>query len=371
MATQLSMADVARLMAEPSGEALAATMDKVAAAYAAGRLARSEAAIAEDIFRILAKDGDPAVRRALVARLKDAAQLPLDIAQRFLADGDELAVPMVRASQALGDLDLLEVLKRRGPALRQAVAARPRLSPTLVGAVIDSGEEPLLEALLANPTAELDESAAARLLERHGQSQAVLSALCRRPGLSTGAAETLYRTLSEQLESEALRRRDVGLDEITDRLLQLRRLASLNLMETTSVDDDLERLTERLQASGHLTPSLVLRALCLGDLKLFEAAMARLADIPVQSARTLIHDKGTLGLESIYLRAALPEGLYSAIRGGVEVARQTAYDGFEEPHESYVTRLLERNLTRAEDPAEHLPAADLDYLLSTLERLAA
>ena len=371
MATQLSMADVARLMAAPSGDALAATMAKVAEAYGAGTLSESERTIAEDIFRILAKDGEFAVRQALVSQLKDAAQLPRNVAKIFLEDIDDLAVPMVRSSKALGELDLLEVLTKHGDAQKVAVAERDGLSANLAEAVIETGKAPLLAALLANPTAEIDQTAVERLFKDHGDSEQVMAALCGRAGLAPSAAEALYGALADQLESEALRHKDTGLDEICDRLFRLRAVASLNLMEALSVDDELERLTERLQAAGHLSPSLVLRALCLGDLKLFEAAMARLADIPVQSARTLIHDKGTLGLESIYLRAALPEGVYPAIRAGVEIAKQTGYDGLAEPRRSYTTRTLERNLTHADDPAERFGEGDLAYLLRKLDTLAA
>ncbi|MEM7226310.1 MAG: DUF2336 domain-containing protein [Pseudomonadota bacterium] len=371
MATQLSMADVARLMAEPSGEALATTMAKVAEAYGAGTLSQSERAIAEDIIRILAKDGELAVRQVLVGALKGAAVLPRDIAGIFLADSDDVAAPLVRESQALGDLDLLEVLNKRGPALKRAVAERAGLSPVLVEAVIETGDPSLLAGLLANPAVELSAAAVEVLLKQYGEDQAVVGALCGRAGLAPGAAEALYKSLSEQFESDVLHRKDATLDEICDGLFRLRQVAILNLMEELSVDDELERLAERLQCAGQLSPSLILRSLCLGDLKLFEAAMARLAGISVQSARTLIHDKGTLGLESIYLRAALPESVYPAIRAGVEVAKQTSYDGLDEPHARYTARMLERNLTAAEDPAERLGEGDLDYLLGKLEGLAA
>ena len=371
MATQLSMADVARLMAAPSGEALADTIGKVARAYRDGTLSTAETAIAEDILRILAEKGELAVRRSLVGQLKDAAALPRDIVQHFLADVDEVAAPMVRDGKTVGDLDLLQVLTKRGEVLQLAVAERPGLSANMVEAVMDTGKEPLMAALVANPTAPLDAPVVERLIKEHGHAETILTALSRRAALASGVAETLYRTLSEQFESETLRRKDATLDEICDRLFRLRRVAILNLMEELSADDELERLCGRLQASGHLAPSLVLRALCLGDLRLFEAAMARLAGIPVQSARTLIHDKGTLGLESIYLRAALPEQLYGAIRAGVDVAGQTGYDGLKEPHERYVARTLERNLTQGDDPAERLSEADLEYLLGKLDALAA
>ena len=111
-----------------------------------------------------------------------------------------------------------------------------------------------------------------------------------------------------------------------------------------------------------LTPFLVLRALCLGDLAFFEIAMAVMAKVPVRNARILIHDAGPNGLASLYEKAGMPPRLLPAVRVAVDVVRGTEFDGGERDRERYRSRVITRILTQFED----LPQEDLDYLLDKL-----
>src|SRR6185312_4606835 len=76
-------------------------------------------------------------------------------------------------------------------------------------------------------------------------------------------------------------------------------------------------LAHHLCQNGRLTASLMLRALCHGDLCFFDAAMAALAGIPVASARLLLYDRGPGGLRGIYHSAGLPAELFRAFRAAV------------------------------------------------------
>ena len=46
----------------------------------------------------------------------------------------------------------------------------------------------------------------------------------------------------------------------------------------------------QLRAKGRLTPALILRALCMGEIRFFEAAAAELAGIPFENAQVLARD---------------------------------------------------------------------------------
>ena len=49
-----------------------------------------------------------------------------------------------------------------------------------------------------------------------------------------------------------------------------------------------------LRRNGRLTPSLMLRALCMGDVAILEASLSLLGKVPLTNARLLIHDAGRL-----------------------------------------------------------------------------
>jgi len=371
MTSRLSKADVARLMSDPTPEARVDTATKVATEFQQQKLSDKERELAKEIFRVMVKDAEVRVREALSAQLKSSPDLPHDVAVTLAKDVESVALPMLRYSEVLTDDDLIEVVRGSSPEKQVAVAQRERVSSQLAGALIDTRNELAVAKLVANEGADLDESALHRVLSEYDASEEVSDILVRRPNLPAALSEQLVSAVSRKLEAFLVDKHELPPDAAASLILQVRERATVSLLSDGSSDDELERLVEQLHVNGRLTPSLVLRALCMGDMAFFETAMARLAGIAVQNARTLIHDKGTLGLESIYLRAGMPESLFAAVQAGVEVANETDYDGGENDRQRYVERMLERILTQWEDPSERIGEDDIEYLMKKLLQLAA
>jgi len=371
MTSSLSKADVARLMSDPTPDARVDTATKVATEFQQQKLSDKEREIAKEIFRVLVKDAEVRVREALSAQLKSSPDLPHDVAVTLAKDVESVALPMLRYSEVLTDDDLIEVVRVSGPEQQVAVAQRDRVSPQLAGALIDTRNEMAVARLVANEGADLDEGALHRVLSEYEASEEVSDILMRRPNLPAALSEQLVSAVSRKLEAFLVDKHELPPDAAASLILQVRERATVSLLSDGSSDDELEQLVEQLHVNGRLTPSLVMRALCMGDMAFFETAMARLAGIAVQNARILIHDKGTLGLESIFLRAGMPETLFAAVQAGVEVANETDYDGGENDRQRYVERMLERILTQWEDPSERLGKDDIEYLMKKLLQLAA
>ena len=371
MTSSLSKADVARLMSDPTPDARVDTATKVATEFQQQKLSDKEREIAKEIFRVLVKDAEVRVREALSAQLKSSPDLPHDVAVTLAKDVESVALPMLRYSEVLTDDDLIEVVRVSGPEQQVAVAQRDRVSSQLAGALIDTRNEMAVARLVANEGADLDEGASAQGAQRiRGERRSL-----RHPDAAAqsarGLSEQLVSAVSRKLEAFLVDKHELPPDAAASLILQVRERATVSLLSDGSSDDELEQLVEQLHVNGRLTPSLVMRALCMGDMAFFETAMARLAGIAVQNARILIHDKGTLGLESIFLRAGMPETLFAAVQAGVEVANETDYDGGENDRQRYVERMLERILTQWEDPSERLGEDDIEYLMKKLLQLAA
>jgi uncharacterized protein (DUF2336 family) len=138
-----------------------------------------------------------------------------------------------------------------------------------------------------------------------------------------------------------------------------------------SVSAQLRNLVEQLDHTDRLSASLLLRSLCMGDMGFFEHALARLAGMPLQNARILIHEHGRLGFESVYMKADLPKRLYPAFRAGIELSNETHYDGGRNDRSRFIERMLERILTQFEDPQSRMTQEDIDYLMGKLDQVAA
>ncbi|MEM7171210.1 MAG: DUF2336 domain-containing protein [Pseudomonadota bacterium] len=372
-ASTLSQSDVEKLLHDPSPTQRVETTIKIAHQYqiTSGAMGPKERAQAEDIFRILAKDAELRVREALAAHLKTTADLPHDVALTLAHDVDSVALPILKFSEVLSDADLIELLRGGCETRQVAIAQRPSLSGTVAHAVIDTGNENAVAHLVANEGADLDSDHFNRVLDQFQDSPSVADSLSRRNNLPTAISEKIVSALSQKMKSYLVDNHDLSQDDASNLVLQVRERATVSLLNSASNIEELEDLVLRLEANGRLTPSLVMRAICVGDLAFFECAMARLARIPLKNARLLIHDSGPLGLNSLCQRAEIPQRFVAALRAAAHLADETDYDGQAHDRERFMQRMIERLLTQFEDPASKMTEEDIDYLMSKLRQLAA
>jgi uncharacterized protein (DUF2336 family) len=147
----------------------------------------------------------------------------------------------------------------------------------------------------------------------------------------------------------------------TEVILQSRERATLDLGAGLG-DQDIGELVAQMYRSGRLTSTLVLRALCIGDLSFFEAAMAAMAAVPIENARLLIHDSGRRGFAAVYEKSSLPSHLFPIFRAAIDVIESTEFDGQPHDMERFRARVITRLLTQFEDFEQD----DLEYLVTKL-----
>ncbi len=367
----LTQADVTRLLSDSSPRTRARTTAKIAAEFDAATLSEAERRIAEDIFRTLVKDTEVLVREALAAHLKSTPELPHDVALALARDVDSVALPVLKFSEVLTDDDLIEIVRGQEPAKQVAIAQRTGVSEAVSDALVDTGNEVAVAHLVGNEGAALSEDAFERVIDNYNESTSVADSLARRPNLPPAISERVVSALSERLQAYLVAEHDVSPDIASTLILQARERATATLIDYGSNDADLESLIEQLDRKERLTPSLLLRVLCVGDLNFFERAMSKLTNLPLPNVRILIHDKGMLGLEPLYMRAGLPQGLYPAFRAAVSLVVETDYDGGPNDRRRYVERIMERMLTKFEDPTACIAPDDIEYLMAKLRQLAA
>ncbi len=364
----LTEADVQRLMTSPSGDVRAETAAKVAQAFDTGSLSAKERELASAIFRAMVKDAEVMVREALAQNLKSNPDLPKDVALSLAKDIESVSLPVLEYSTVLSDEDLVEIVRVAGVEKQTAIARRTEVSGVVAEALIDHGRHPsVVTALVANPGAQLAPPLIEKVIEKHGENMTVKNLLARRSDLPVKLAERLVAAVSETLRDFLLTKRELSPDQAADLVLQARERATVALLPPGQKSADVVDLVRQLKDHQRLTPSLILRALCLGDVGFFEASMAVLSNTQIVNARALIHDEGMLGLQSLYGRSGLPAQLYPAFRVALDMVRSAEYDGGEKDRERFASKVIERVLTQYED----MGSENLDYLLKKLKQLAA
>jgi len=368
MAGMLTEADVRKLMTDPSPDARVETATKVAKAFYETELSSSERSLAEEIFRIMVRDAEVRVREALSVNLKSSPELPKDVALSLARDVESVSLPVLEFSSVLSDADLVEIIRMSGAEKQTAVAKRASVSSEVANALIDHGKSGMVVATLVNnPGAELRDAELEKAFAKHGADPAVNNSLVSRANLPVRISEKIVARVSEALREHLLSHKEISTEMAADLVLQARERATVALLPAGTKSTDVVDLVKQLRDNQRLTPSLILRTLCIGDLTFFEAALAVLANMPIVSARVLIHDEGKLGLQSIYQRTPLPANLFPAFRVAFDVARETQYDGGENDRQRFSSRVIERVLTQFEDIGND----NLEYLMKKLKQLAA
>lgn len=359
---QLSVEDVRKLLSDPSTDNRAFTAQKVAAAFAAGSLGERERVLAEEIFRIMARDVELKVREALSRSIRLSPDLPHDVAVALANDIAAVALPVIEASSVLTDDDLLTIIQSKPAEYQVAVAGRAVVSERISDALVDTRNEDVVARLVANEGARLTEQAMTRVLDDFGHVKRISNPMAERSVLPLTIAERLVTLVSEKIRDHLVTHHDLSPDVAMDLLLDSRERATLNLLGGTADAPDVFELVDQLHANGRLTPTIVMRALCMGDLSFFEVAMAKLAEIPVVNAHQLIHDRGGKGLERLFKRCGLPPQSLPVAKTALQAIDELALmtDG---DRQTMRQLMIERVLTQFE---EGMDPENLDYFITKI-----
>lgn len=361
MPTALSRQDIDRLLAEPSPLLRAELADKVAASLTGSELAAGEIALAQDIVRILARDVEAKVRASVASGLRNSPYLPHDVAQRLGNDIDLVALPLLAESLVLTDEDLVGFVYH-GSALRhETLATRPNLTEIVSDALITHAGEPAVALLMGNHTAAIAEGSLNRAVTRFANSVRVKQAMVMRHSLPIAVSERLVTLVSDELQRHLLKTHALSPGIASDIVLRSREHAIIRLSMGSS-EADLAGMVAQMHQSGRLTPTLMLRALCTGDIAFFEAAMAVRGDVPIGNAQILIHEPSRRGLAALYRKAGMPENLFDAVFAAIDVVDETGFDGDARDLERFRARVISRVLT----VTDSIDPSDADYLVGKL-----
>jgi uncharacterized protein (DUF2336 family) len=360
----LTWTDVKRLLAEPSAAVRAELAEKLGSEIASEALTETELGIAAEITRILASDIEAEVRANLANSLRCSNRLPHDVALRLASDIDKVALPVLAESQVLTPADLIALVRNRSPVKQQAIAGRNGLPEEVSDVLIDEGHAAAVVALMRNRSAGISEQGFGRALDRFPNDAGIKEGMTLRETLPIRVAERLVAVVSDRLRNYLVMHHELSAQTAADLVLRSRDLTTIKLAYSHA-EEELENLAREMQRHGRLTPVLVLRSICVGDMAFFEAAMAAMAKVPVANARTLIDDAGPYGLVALFDKTGMEQRLFAAFRVAVDVARGVPFDGDLNDLEGYRRQVLTRVLAQFEQFDED----DLAYFRKQLEGL--
>lgn len=326
---------VSDLLRNMSPDVRAMTVRKFSAEFVDEKLSGDNRAMAEAIFRASLGDESVDVRKAMSGNFKRCANVPHDIIVILAKDVPEVAVPILKYSPVLTDIDLKEIVTSMELDHQLAIAKRKRLSEAVTEVLAETEDQTVVKALTSNSGAKIAPITYHKIIYIFPEEQSVLSNIVRRPSLPKRTVRELFRCLSGDLLAELEQRypRPKEFDEE-----KVGKMSDNEIFEMVEIDDDpydIDDLLHEVNRIDRLSPKMVVQSMCLGDFKFFENAMAELAGIRLENARILIFDGGSLGLDALQEKTRFPHCLMDVVRLLVKLSLKVGYNGDPRDHSRY------------------------------------
>lgn len=299
----------------PTGKVRANVAQRLAAGFTAGEFKVAERQVAIEIFRLLVNDVEVTVRKMLGEHLAKSLDAPHDVIMKLANDVQEVSLPVLEHSYVLTEDELIAITQSTGDVtIMSTIARRETVSRELSQALIEKSNTMVIETLLANKSASIDDSSLSRIYSTCGNSESIMDMMVKRGGLPVTLAEKIFSVVSDEMKKTLTQQYKLSLQVAEDSTNAVREAATLGLVDPQLHSMEISKLVEQLYQQGKLTLSIIIRSLCRGDTRFFGHALARLADVPYNNAQLLMLDQGDTGFKSLYKTSCLPMELYNATR---------------------------------------------------------
>ena len=254
----------------------------------------------------LAHDEAMVVRLALATAIQDIACAPPSVCMRLAQDVERVvAEPILRCCAALGDSELLAILKDKPASWAlAAIAARRRVSEPVTAAVYEAGDSEATGIILDNHGAEIAEDTMEGMVEDSRQNTDWQNKLVRRSALPRRLATRLAGFV-DQAALEYLRgREDFDAATVRDIVRVARR--RIEWLHDTDPDENPDRRAARLFRKGILDEAAIEDALSWKQFDFLRAALAMRSGIPPLLIDKILNSRSGRAITALAWRAELP-----------------------------------------------------------------
>lgn len=312
MGVKLTKRDVFALLDSDAEGKLEVTR-KICVGYNAGLYTDEEIHVAEEIFRLLAKDAEQRIRSTLSAALKLSDDLPRDIALQLAKDVEEVSLPILEFSSVLTDTDLLEIIYTAEVQKLMAISRRIDLTGEVARGLVEREHEEVTDSILSNASFTSNRDEFEAFLDKVVDSEALIKRIINSATLPVAVSEKLLTEYSSQILKKIKNKYNITPLQFDKYVSHSLEISTLSVINSDSRNEEIDYLVNHLYNFGRLTAAMVLSAACMGRRRFFIASLAKRAGISKQNATTLIEKGGREGLYALLKKAGIPEKIFEAV----------------------------------------------------------
>jgi uncharacterized protein (DUF2336 family) len=288
----------------------------------------------------LATDMDRAVRATLAEELSTVEKLHQDIIFAVIADQDEIALPFLAATPALNSWHMQAILRVGDDGRQKTIATRHDISEDAKSFILRAGTAVAAVALLRNSKVKLTAVELQQLYQRLGQNGDVVDCLLQRNDLPLDIRIAQARRSAVRMRQLMAERGWMPANDANDLVADAEENAVLHVLKQAS-DTEREAGVKYLASQNMLTPSLIVRAACLGEMEVVAASLGHLSGQPAQRVYGLLQMRGGQGVRPMLNRSMLPTSCHAIIGSACDVASQAREEDIRLDPDNFGRRLLE------------------------------
>lgn len=158
----------------------------------ASRINAFERAVAGDLLVDVLRPAPLEERRRVSLRLAPLGELPDALKRLLIRDEPQVAAPLLEDCAALSDADLIGCARDATTQHRMMMAARRDLSEAVTDTLLSWGEEAVIAAVLANPSARLTQTSLEGVIALSRSLRDLCAALLKRPEMRPSGAYVMF-----------------------------------------------------------------------------------------------------------------------------------------------------------------------------------
>jgi len=361
----INIEDVHGLRDNPSEQGRMAIIEKVAVHYTHNNtLTDLERELAEEIIKIAANDVATIVKETLIEQLRECKEISPSLVAELMDNMDvtHIVLPFLQSYEGFSDDDLLEIIASHCPQRQKAIASRHTVSERVSDKLIEEGGRDVITTLTANQGAVISSRGYHQIYEKFRDDVDIKRNLCFRAGLPIALAERLVTEVSMGLRDQLLARYKIS-PAIAKKVTQYaQEKVTLFIAHPNTPIANLQKLIHHLKDSKRLTDTLIMRAICMGDMRFFNFSLAERAGVAVSAVQKAYFDSDEKAMRTLFVKSNISPALYAPMLIGVQVYREASQEIDMGNIETFSRRVIERFLTQF--PA--VGAETIDHLLDKL-----
>ena len=257
----------------------------------ASALSEREHALMNDILAKLLREFEMSVRQELAERLSARENAPHELIVALANDEIEVARPILLESMVLQTAELVEIIKNRTREHQLAIAMRRSVNEIISDALVETGDNDVITALLQNDHAEITEATLIYLVDEARRVDSYQEPLVRRHDLPAALARKMCLWVSAALRSHILDRFEIDPGALDDDLEVVSTAAAEAAGKASQdVQAPAETLAKHLAVRDKINPDILIQTLRRGEIGLFEALFGQTSGLTSPRLQRVLYE---------------------------------------------------------------------------------